>query len=513
MPQRAARIWSLLRTGGAGVRATVAVKAEDVVPPPMRRRLREWHWPRPGGNRTVARAWRGHGAGVARAIGHVWLGVARAWRGHGADYRQFLAWGGAGVARAWRGRGADISCCPSGRHQRVGAHASLVELEDLLHPAPPLLAHRHRGFLPRLADPEVEHGPALALQHGDAVEPLLRHPVRQLLSVRPPADVLALGSQDSGAGMARAWRGCRHVLAWGSAGVARAWRGRGAGMYCDPLCRESAVPLSLCLARFLLYFFSFFIHFDTPEFGPTKLSEWKRGITAHKTGAGCARSWIHFLSNMGSQPGKSGAIGFADAAVSIHTQIIPVPLLGPCSSGGDPGRRKTVGRVYRAALGQIGPASPCHARAMPAPRPRQCPVTPGENNAFISSGRNKQNWQSKQFVPCPGNMLHFAHFACGQSICSICLKHKTCKMHQGSESWCMVDLFPKPPDLNLRKACAWGNMTLARAWRGHGAGCRPFLAWGGAGMARVWRGHVLFPLAVLMRVVDHADAEVDGLVQ
>eukprot|EP00661_Eupelagonemidae_sp_cell13_P014599 gene14599-biopygen9650 len=30
----------------------------------------------------MARAWRGHGAGVARAIGHFWLGVARAWRGH-----------------------------------------------------------------------------------------------------------------------------------------------------------------------------------------------------------------------------------------------------------------------------------------------------------------------------------------------------------------------------------------------------------------------------------------------
>eukprot|EP00661_Eupelagonemidae_sp_cell13_P000661 gene661-biopygen12161 len=39
---------------------------------------------------TVARAWRGHGAGVARAIGMFWLGVARAWRGHGA-----------GVARAF----------------------------------------------------------------------------------------------------------------------------------------------------------------------------------------------------------------------------------------------------------------------------------------------------------------------------------------------------------------------------------------------------------------------------
>eukprot|EP00661_Eupelagonemidae_sp_cell13_P011517 gene11517-biopygen10916 len=41
------------------------------------------------GNRTLARAWCGHGAGVARAIGNFWLGVARAWRGHGA-----------GVARA-----------------------------------------------------------------------------------------------------------------------------------------------------------------------------------------------------------------------------------------------------------------------------------------------------------------------------------------------------------------------------------------------------------------------------
>eukprot|EP00661_Eupelagonemidae_sp_cell13_P009152 gene9152-biopygen12192 len=41
------------------------------------------------GHRTVARAWRGHSAGVARAIGiFFWLG----WRGRGA-----------GKARAWRG--------------------------------------------------------------------------------------------------------------------------------------------------------------------------------------------------------------------------------------------------------------------------------------------------------------------------------------------------------------------------------------------------------------------------
>eukprot|EP00661_Eupelagonemidae_sp_cell13_P011358 gene11358-biopygen7844 len=38
----------------------------------------------------VARAGRGRGAGVARAIGYDWAGVARAWRGHGA-----------GVARAF----------------------------------------------------------------------------------------------------------------------------------------------------------------------------------------------------------------------------------------------------------------------------------------------------------------------------------------------------------------------------------------------------------------------------
>eukprot|EP00661_Eupelagonemidae_sp_cell13_P012423 gene12423-biopygen7937 len=50
--------------------------------------------PTPRGHRTLALAWRGHGAGVARAIGH------------------FLGLGGAGVARAWRGRCAGMSCDP-----------------------------------------------------------------------------------------------------------------------------------------------------------------------------------------------------------------------------------------------------------------------------------------------------------------------------------------------------------------------------------------------------------------
>eukprot|EP00661_Eupelagonemidae_sp_cell13_P018436 gene18436-biopygen11459 len=44
---------------------------------------------------------------------------------------------------------------------------------------------------------------------------------------------LVHGCPDSGAGVARAWRGrgvgYRHFLAWGGAGVARAWRGHGAG--------------------------------------------------------------------------------------------------------------------------------------------------------------------------------------------------------------------------------------------------------------------------------------------
>eukprot|EP00661_Eupelagonemidae_sp_cell13_P015154 gene15154-biopygen9700 len=44
---------------------------------------------KPRGNRTLARAWRGHGAGVARAVAYIWLG----WRGRGA-----------GMARAWRGQ-------------------------------------------------------------------------------------------------------------------------------------------------------------------------------------------------------------------------------------------------------------------------------------------------------------------------------------------------------------------------------------------------------------------------
>eukprot|EP00661_Eupelagonemidae_sp_cell13_P023747 gene23747-biopygen19359 len=46
------------------------------------------------------------------------------------------------------------------------------------------------------------------------------------------------GSQDSGAGVARAWRGrgagYTQFFGLGGAGVARAWRGRGAGMSCDP---------------------------------------------------------------------------------------------------------------------------------------------------------------------------------------------------------------------------------------------------------------------------------------
>eukprot|EP00661_Eupelagonemidae_sp_cell13_P008872 gene8872-biopygen3169 len=46
------------------------------------------------------------------------------------------------------------------------------------------------------------------------------------------------GGQESGAGVARAWRGRgagdRQFLAWGGAGVARAWCGRGAGISCSP---------------------------------------------------------------------------------------------------------------------------------------------------------------------------------------------------------------------------------------------------------------------------------------
>eukprot|EP00661_Eupelagonemidae_sp_cell13_P024120 gene24120-biopygen13424 len=38
----------------------------------------------PWENRTLARAWRGHGAAVARAIGYNLASAARAWRGHGA---------------------------------------------------------------------------------------------------------------------------------------------------------------------------------------------------------------------------------------------------------------------------------------------------------------------------------------------------------------------------------------------------------------------------------------------
>eukprot|EP00661_Eupelagonemidae_sp_cell13_P007151 gene7151-biopygen7510 len=81
--------WAGVGGGGVGV-ARVRPASTFVFPP---------CW----GNRTLARAWRGHGAGVARAIGNVWLGVAQVWRWRGAGYRQCLAWGGAGVALAWRG--------------------------------------------------------------------------------------------------------------------------------------------------------------------------------------------------------------------------------------------------------------------------------------------------------------------------------------------------------------------------------------------------------------------------
>eukprot|EP00661_Eupelagonemidae_sp_cell13_P024857 gene24857-biopygen4447 len=44
----------------------------------------------PRGNKTVARAWHGHGVGVARATCHFWLVVARARRGHDAGVARAL---------------------------------------------------------------------------------------------------------------------------------------------------------------------------------------------------------------------------------------------------------------------------------------------------------------------------------------------------------------------------------------------------------------------------------------
>eukprot|EP00661_Eupelagonemidae_sp_cell13_P007551 gene7551-biopygen3060 len=55
---------------------------------------------------------------------------------------------------------------------------------------------------------------------------------------------------------------------------------------------------------------------------------------------------------------------------------------------------------------------------------------------------------------------------------------------------CFIGARPGGGDTGLHVPGAWGNRTLARAWRGHGAGCRQILAWGGAGVARAWRGHI-----------------------
>eukprot|EP00661_Eupelagonemidae_sp_cell13_P007220 gene7220-biopygen22513 len=41
-------------------------------------------------------------------------------------------------------------------------------------------------------------------------------------------------SQDTGAGMARAWRGLEALFGLGCADVVRAWRGRGAHLACEP---------------------------------------------------------------------------------------------------------------------------------------------------------------------------------------------------------------------------------------------------------------------------------------
>eukprot|EP00661_Eupelagonemidae_sp_cell13_P009931 gene9931-biopygen9291 len=51
----------------------------------------------PRGNRTLARAWHGHGAGVARAIGNFAPWVTRVWRGHVLFPKQ-EPYGGAGAA-------------------------------------------------------------------------------------------------------------------------------------------------------------------------------------------------------------------------------------------------------------------------------------------------------------------------------------------------------------------------------------------------------------------------------
>eukprot|EP00661_Eupelagonemidae_sp_cell13_P015470 gene15470-biopygen11236 len=89
---------------GSPVKSSVSfstfTRGPDPLPPagPPTRRMQDQsvRFTLARGHRTVARAWRGHGAGVARAVGHFLAWVARAWRGHGA-----------GVARACPPRGAN----------------------------------------------------------------------------------------------------------------------------------------------------------------------------------------------------------------------------------------------------------------------------------------------------------------------------------------------------------------------------------------------------------------------
>eukprot|EP00661_Eupelagonemidae_sp_cell13_P022272 gene22272-biopygen20723 len=129
---------------------------------------------------------------------------------------------------------------PNSRLLREHSHNSLWDLYGLGRPARSP-SSPHSSGTPRHRAPRGPSGPP-------------GHP-----GPRPPRP---LGEQDSGAGVARAWRGrgtgYRQILAWGGAGVARAWRGRGAGMSCSPWGKAPPPPPGLLGIRVLP---------DSPDFG------------------------------------------------------------------------------------------------------------------------------------------------------------------------------------------------------------------------------------------------------
>eukprot|EP00661_Eupelagonemidae_sp_cell13_P012362 gene12362-biopygen6438 len=125
------------------------------------------------GHRTLARAWRGHGA-VARPVGI------------------FFGLGGAGVARVWRGRGNRVS-----RKGETNIRGGCWREP----PAPFGDATPEAGYCERLPDLWVDH-PELSLRHAPLPQHCAQAQQPSLGCAAAAAGVLGIAAGDGGRGMA-----------------------------------------------------------------------------------------------------------------------------------------------------------------------------------------------------------------------------------------------------------------------------------------------------------------------